>query len=349
MRTAIVMVACAATLSTAGLAQTAPGGAASPGPHGDYDVFGVGPDGSQYAGSLTIAPLVDDFSRFDWAVGTAYSGVGRQIEGGFVTLWSPAGVSCSLRALRLTETGMVGQWLSSTLAGLGEEEALAPEGADGGLVGNYALRGTGPDGAAYEGTLLVADAGEGSYRFTWQIGERSYTGTGALTDGAVGLLVSDAVGSCGLSQFATDGFGNLSSSWTTNAPEAGNGFEWAYRQGTGFEFGGERYYPTWTSPEGGLTEYHLPGEPVESWTHMVQVNRTGIASPYQFIATSRRSSSATFRCSTSSARTARSATRRHPSRTPRRSSSRCHSTRPTVRSRSSSSSGPWQPPTGRRW
>ncbi len=54
-----------------------------------------------------------------------------------------------------------------------------------GIGGNYAARGSNPDGSAYEGTCSIALRPDGSYTFDWVVGSSSYVGVGTLVNGVM--------------------------------------------------------------------------------------------------------------------------------------------------------------------
>jgi len=58
-------------------------------------------------------------------------------------------------------------FLTGTLAALAE------------IAGDYFVYGRNPDGSAYDGTLQIADNGDGSYTVNWQVGS-NYSGRGEL-------------------------------------------------------------------------------------------------------------------------------------------------------------------------
>jgi hypothetical protein len=116
---------------------------------------------------------------------------------------------------------------------LGDDGALDGEWADGSATetltlvahaapdeaeiaeGTYTVEGTNADGKAYEGTVEIAEQGEG-YHLSWDVGDSSYEGNGTLA----GNLLTVDWGSATPVVYALGADGSLTGLW-----DAGKGEE----------------------------------------------------------------------------------------------------------------------------
>lgn len=58
------------------------------------------------------------------------------------------------------------------------------------ISGDYAVRGTNPNGTRYKGTCSVSKLSGNTYRFTWSVGN-SYSGTGKLVGNKISVNWGD--------------------------------------------------------------------------------------------------------------------------------------------------------------
>jgi hypothetical protein len=88
---------------------------------GTYAIAGTNPDGSAYAGALTVAPHGDAY-HLAWDAGSAYDGIGLVDGDAMASSYGPP--ECGVAAYRIGAGGaLVGTWTDFGLDGVGTETA----------------------------------------------------------------------------------------------------------------------------------------------------------------------------------------------------------------------------------
>ena len=133
---------------------------------GRYRVSGTNPDGAQYTGSLEVIAQGSVF-EFRWNVGGQYEGIG--VKNGKIVAVAFAnggdGSGCGVVNYMIMNDGTLdGRWGNWGTDASGTEKAKHISGR--GIEGEYAARGTNPNGTSYQVNISVKPAGPG-YNFVW--------------------------------------------------------------------------------------------------------------------------------------------------------------------------------------
>ena len=137
---------------------------------GDYTVSGSNPNGTSYAGNLTVTNRGEVY-QFSWASGgREYDGVGVRTDKTVAVAFSEGadGKGCGVVLYKIASDGSLdgkaGYW------GVNEsetEKAVRTSGSD--LAGIYDVSGTNSAGTDYKGKLAIEKQGAG-YNFRWDVG-----------------------------------------------------------------------------------------------------------------------------------------------------------------------------------
>ena len=179
---------------------------------GVYRVEGTNPSGSKYRGMVALAQNEDGL-KFTWWIGKdMFTGPGHFAGKMLVVDWGDK----TPVIYSLGEDGALdGEWAEGSatetltlVAHAAPDEAEIAE-------GTYKVEGTNADGKAYEGTVEIAEQGEG-YHLSWDVGDSSYEGNGTLS----GNLLTVDWGSATPVVYALGADGSLTGLW-----DAGKGEE----------------------------------------------------------------------------------------------------------------------------
>ena len=147
---------------------------------GTYAVSGKNPDGSAYAGTMTVVPYGDGYRMTQVYGSTTYRGIGNDVgdylAGAYLSEGQP---SVSLYRVSAANT-LSGYWQDYNSTKEGTEEATrasrsfsfvpsAPVANTWDYSGSYAIKGTNPDGSAYTGSMILTTYGDG-YRASFASG-----------------------------------------------------------------------------------------------------------------------------------------------------------------------------------
>jgi hypothetical protein len=147
---------------------------------GVYRANGTNPSGSEYTGIVALEEDGADFKLTWWIGKDVFKGSGHYAGKMLVINWgdkTPVVYSFG------DDGALDGEWADGSAS-----ETLTPVGAaasaDGDTdppEGEYRVEGRNPEGKDYEGTVTIAEDGDG-YRLSWKVGDSAYEGTGSFAD-----------------------------------------------------------------------------------------------------------------------------------------------------------------------
>ena len=187
---------------------------------GNYTVKGNNPDGKGYQGTLTIAKSGAAYA-LTWTSGSVSTGVGVAIGNALAVA---VGDGCAIVGYQISaEGGLDGRWSGPTGGAIGSEKATPGVGTTKGLIGDYVVNGSNPDGKPYKGGLIIAEP-DGVLRFSWRTGT-NFEGYGVQKDGYAAATWGP--GACGVVLYRVGADGNLNGIW--RYPGTGIGTEMVTR------------------------------------------------------------------------------------------------------------------------
>jgi|GEM_PF-4730106 len=149
----------------------------------------------------------DNVYQLDWTIaGKQAQGIGLLEDDRFAV-----GVGCSVASYQVLPDGSLeGYWSGGRTIGTERADPIEPT-PPGTLATTYALTGTNPDDAPYDGTLTIEPHGA-VYHLSWQIGDTVFAGVGLLQDDtlAVGW---DQRQPCGVITYQVLPDGSLTGLW----------------------------------------------------------------------------------------------------------------------------------------
>lgn len=183
-----------------------------PWPDGNYSVTGENPDGSTYAGTLSITSA-ENHLEITWDTEDVYEGLGMVAGNRLITSW---GETCStMHYERNDDATLSGTWIQGEeMPDVGTEQAT-PTGTTAGFPGSYAVSGMNPDGSEYEGTLDIT--GDDVLALNWETGY-DYQGVGLVEDSTLAIAWGEE-GDCGLAVYRIQPDGVLEGRWTIQHSE----------------------------------------------------------------------------------------------------------------------------------
>lgn len=188
---------------------------------GKYIVEGSNPGGAGgYKGTLTIAKAGDAYA-LTWDSGGISTGIGVVMGD---SLAVAVGAGCAVAGYRMrAEGGLDGTWTGPNGGTVASEQAAPGVGTTKGLIGDYVVNGTNPDGKPYKGALNFAMKGD-VLRLSWRTGT-NFEGLGIEQEGRV----ASAWGApeCGVVLYRITADGVLTGIW--RYPNTGIGNETAKR------------------------------------------------------------------------------------------------------------------------
>lgn len=204
------MRACAFTLSIL-CAASAPAAELA----GNYQIEGKNPGGAPYSGKLAIKRAGGAY-KLTWTTGTESVGVGIVVGD---MLAAAIGIECSLAAYRTApEGGLIGSWTWPTGGASGSEKAAPGVGTTQGIVGDYVVNGTNPNGRPYKGGLSVARKDDW-LQFSWRTGT-NFEGWGMDRSGRVAVTWGQP--GCGVALYKIGADGTLTGTWRLPGGKTGS-------------------------------------------------------------------------------------------------------------------------------
>ncbi len=145
---------------------------------GSYTITGTNPDGSTYAGKMTVVIYGDGYRVTQtFSDGTVYQGIGNDM-GNYFTVAYQSGNVPTISIYKVTQPrALEGFWQDYNDQKEGQETAVLATGPDFtapkvgisstryDYTGVYTVNGTNPDGSTYSGVMAVSAYGDG-YRVT---------------------------------------------------------------------------------------------------------------------------------------------------------------------------------------
>ena len=188
---------------------------------GNYIVEGSNPGGAGgYKGTLTIAKAGDAYA-LTWNAGGTSKGVGVVIGD---SLAVAVGAGCAVAGYQTrAEGGLDGAWTGPNGGTVASEQAAPGVGTTKGLLGDYVVNGTNPDGKPYKGGLIVAMKDD-MLRLSWRTGS-NFEGLGIEQEGRV--AAAWGAPECGVVLYRITTDGVLTGIW--RYPNTGIGNETAKR------------------------------------------------------------------------------------------------------------------------
>lgn len=182
---------------------------------GSYQIEGKNPGGTAYAGQLAVKRAGGAY-KLTWTTGNQSVGVGIVVGD---MLAAAIGTDCSLAAYRTApEGGLIGGWTWPTGGAAGTEKAVPGVGTTQGIVGDYVVSGTNPNGRPYKGSLGIA-RDDGWLRFSWRTGN-DVEGWGIDRSGRVAVTWGQP--GCGVALYKIGTDGTLTGTWRLPGGSAGS-------------------------------------------------------------------------------------------------------------------------------
>lgn len=183
---------------------------------GKYLVEGSNPGGAGgYKGTLDVTKAGDAYA-LTWNAGGISKGVGVVIGD---SLAVAVGAGCSVAGYRTrAEGGLDCAWTGPNGGTVASEQAAPGVGTTKGLIGDYVVNGTNPDGKPYKGGLSLAMK-EGMLRLSWRTGT-NFEGFGIEQEGRV--AAAWGAPDCGVVLYRITTDGVLSGIWRYPTSAIGN-------------------------------------------------------------------------------------------------------------------------------